>query len=66
MALLETTQKGWKRPWEKKPERKKATFFRKWLLKYLARQGGFEPTTVGLEGRCSIRLSYWRAKLVYI
>ena len=27
----------------------------------LARQEGFEPATYGLEGRCSIRLSYWRA-----
>jgi hypothetical protein len=28
-----------------------------------ARQAGIEPTTVGLEIRCSIRLSYWREDL---
>ena len=29
-------------------------------VKY-ARQKGFEPLTHGLEGRCSILLSYWRS-----
>ena len=27
----------------------------------LARQEGFEPSAYGLEVRCSIQLSYWRA-----
>jgi hypothetical protein len=28
----------------------------------LVRQAGLEPATYGLEGRCSIRLGYWRMK----
>ena len=28
--------------------------------KQMARQEGFEPSTDGLEGRCSVQLSYWR------
>ena len=27
---------------------------------YVARQKGLEPLTRGLEGRCSVHLSYWR------
>ena len=30
------------------------------LLRRMARQKGLEPLTHGLEGRCSVRLSYWR------
>lgn len=32
------------------------------LVYLVARQGGLEPPTDCLEGNCSIRLSYWRAK----
>ena len=30
----------------------------------MARQGGLEPPTTGLEIRCSIQLSYWRAPVI--
>ena len=29
----------------------------------LARQEGFEPPAHGLEGRCSVQLSYWRSMI---
>ncbi len=44
---------GSRPPWE----RKKALSIRRVL--FVTSQEGFEPPTDGLEGRCSIQLSYW-------
>jgi hypothetical protein len=33
-----------------------------WRVRKLARPAGLEPATLGLEGRCSIQLSYGRTQ----
>jgi hypothetical protein len=41
-----------------KPRMKKGLPNRQSLLSQMVGEAGIEPTTPGLEGRCSIRLSY--------
>ena len=54
---------AWGECWERYFEIEKGLdFFIQPLDFLMARQGGLEPPTDCLEGNCSIRLSYWRAK----
>ena len=43
------------------PQSRASIWWALYLLRILARQEGLEPPTPGLEGPCSIQLSYCRA-----
>ena len=43
------------------PQRTNSNFHKQYYLLDMVRLVGFEPTTYGLEVRCSIQLSYRRA-----